>query len=668
MPATAPTLNSESLAALDVAPAGGLSPTPSVNLDAASVSSPRGGGGSTAASAVAAEATNVRVMVRVRPFNSAELNLSKGLCADGSPMSPIGLESSASSTFRASQSTAVFQPAASGNVEPVVHASTAGVVTVLDPGNNFAAKEAFAFDEVFWSVPAEQFADVDPGLAFATQADVYESVGIPAVDAVLSGRNSCVFAYGQTGSGKTHTMMGYPGDPGLIPRIVDRLFSLVAECPPHLEHQVTASFLEIYNEKVRDLLDAAALKQTAKEGNFCDRKVRYSPETGAYVEGLRRTEITSAAECDGVIVAGTTYRTTAATKMNDTSSRSHAILQLVVRKTDKHSGLRRTATLNLVDLAGSERVRMSGVAGTALKEATNINKSLTTLRRVIDTLLENANKPRGARPSVVPYRESMLTWVLSDSLGGNCQTVMLGMMSPHARNMEDTVNTLRYCLRAKAITCHVRVNEEKCKVVVGALKQEMEAMRKQQEDEDAKKAAELAAAERRLLDEQAQAAKMQQQRRVQTVASARAKATLARQTAALARLQAELDTKNQLASESSVFASEADTLRDEVERSRQAIHDEQQRMVEAERMRLEAEAEIAAHEAERAEVGVREREAQLRKQDEQRKELANVFRLAARFGRDRAEMNELTEENDDLRLKISNLERTLSFTNRREQG
>jgi hypothetical protein len=628
-------LNEASLSA-----SGFLSPTQSSQAGFDGTST---GARSHPASTVGGDPTNVRVMVRVRPFNNTEIGLS------------------------AAQRAASSDSAGLNTLEPILHCSADHVITVLDHTANFASKEAFKFDEVFWSVPSAQYADTDPGVRIATQEDVYTSVGIPAVDAVLSGRNSCIFAYGQTGSGKTHTMMGYPGDAGIIPRIVKRLFDLVAESPPHLDHSVTASFMEIYNEKVRDLLDAAAIKAHARDGNFCDRKVRYNPETGAYVEGLRRTAISSAAECDDVIVAGTTYRTTASTKMNDTSSRSHAILQLHVKKTDRHSGFARHAVLNLVDLAGSERIRMSGVSGTALTEAKNINLSLTTLRRVIDTLLENASKSHRAKPSVVPYRESMLTWVLSESLGGNCQTVMLGMMSPHERNMEDTVNTLRYCLRAKAITCHVRVNEEKCKVVMGALKAEMESMRKQQEEAVEKARQDAEERERLRAEEETAKKQADAQRKQQSMASAKAQAMLAKHTAALKRVHSMLEAKTLMADESQKFEAERVETLLLSDTQRQSIAEEREKIRESEAAMREAELEIALHESARFETGEREKEAQLRRQQEIQREMGNIFRLATRFGCDNAQMAALRDENAKVTEEIERYELMLQRGSRRRQ-
>jgi hypothetical protein len=594
-------------------------------------------------------------MVRIRPFNAIEIaheleqaRKSKLSGSHGGLTSP-------------SQSSSMsMEPPP---LESVLHVSPDHVVTVLDAAAGFRAKEAFKFDEVFWSVPPTQFEALEP-VPIATQVDVYRAVGVPAAEAVLSGRNSCTFAYGQTGSGKTHTMMGYAGDPGIIPRTVQRLFQLVADSPPHLEHEVTASFMEIYNEKVRDLLDAAAVQ--AKDGSFADRKVRFNPEIGTYVEGLRRTPITTSAECDDVMVAGTTYRTTAATKMNDTSSRSHAILQLHVCKTDKHSGFRRRAVLNLVDLAGSERIRMSGVTGNGLREAKNINQSLSTLRRVIDTLMENSQKAGRTRAHVVPYRESVLTWVLSDSLGGNCQTCMLGMTSPHHLNIEDTINTLRYCLRAKAITCHVRVNEEKCKIVVGALKAEMDQLRRQQEDAAERARVEALERERKAAEEDETRRKAQQDRRMQTVASARAKAALAKHAAELKRLHEQLDAKNLIASESARFEEEALNMTVLMSTHSRMMEEEQLKMVEAKRAMQEAEDEIARHHEVREAIGVKEREAQERRHREWQREIAGIFRTATRFGRDRQDMAVVKEENDRLQGLVRKLELEFARLNRRQ--
>jgi len=195
-----------------------------------------------------------------------------------------------------------------------------------------------------------------------------------------------------------------------------------------------------------------------------------------YVEGLKRNEVETAKKTKELLEWGTSERAMAETKMNATSSRSHAVFQIQVTQNDAMKGTQTISTINLVDLAGSEKVKMSGVTGDAFAEAKNINQSLSTLRRVIDVLIENSTS-RHKKPA--PFRESVLTYLLSDSLGGNSKTMMLSAISPHESNIEDTLGTLRYALRAKAIVCNAKVNEEKSAAMMDAMKDELAKLREQ---------------------------------------------------------------------------------------------------------------------------------------------------------------------------------------------
>lgn len=397
------------------------------------------------------EQTNVKVMVRVRPFNSREIGLTEG-----------GIEKLRSII--------------------VMEGST---VRLLEHEKNYVEREAFEFDECFWSLPESQGQlSTKP---FTTNEDVFEASGKPAVKNALAGYHNTIFAYGQTGSGKTHTMLGCASDEGIAPRLVRYLFEqintskndLVGE---RIQFTVELSFLEIYNEKVKDLLAIAEKgkgRSNQGESGYAECRVRNHPEKGTFVEGLTRTSIDEEAQCLTAIKDGMEHRAITSTLMNDTSSRSHAIFQIALTQKMPLKGTSRLSVINLVDLAGSERISMSGVAGQALKEAMSINLSLSTLRRVIDILIDNSKLKKGQRPSVPPFRESLLTWVLSDSLGGNSKTVMVAAISPFSGNSEDTMGTLRYALKAKAIVCNARVNEEKTQAVVNAMRLEMEELRKQ---------------------------------------------------------------------------------------------------------------------------------------------------------------------------------------------
>eukprot|EP00756_Hemistasia_phaeocysticola_P008180 Hpha_TRINITY_DN14524_c0_g1::TRINITY_DN14524_c0_g1_i1::g.46906::m.46906/K17914/KIF13; kinesin family member 13 len=223
------------------------------------------------------------------------------------------------------------------------------------------------------------------------------------------------------------------------------------------------------------------------EEEYKDLRVRHSPLKGTWVDGLT-TLVGLRGQADAeavkrVIRHGVEHRATAATNMNAASSRSHAVFQIIVMARNDRLGMRRYAHLNLVDLAGSERVKLSGVEGDRFVEAKNVNLSLSTLRRVIDVMIENSSR-RGTQKRVVPYRESMLTWILSESLGGNSKTTMLAAVSPHESSREDTVNTLRYAVKASAIVNTVRANEEKCSVLLSAMQREIEKLRSSLQDGD----------------------------------------------------------------------------------------------------------------------------------------------------------------------------------------
>eukprot|EP00760_Papus_ankaliazontas_P001214 PhM_4_TR10424/c2_g1_i1/m.71663/K17914/KIF13; kinesin family member 13 len=378
-------------------------------------------------------------------------------------------------------------------------------------------KHSFNFDRVFWSVPKHQ---TEETTAFSTQEDVFHEIGTEAVDSIWQGLNVCVFAYGQTGSGKTHTMMGSKEDPGLIPRICKQLIEerdQRLENNRDLDDKVTfkvtmeARFYEIYNEKVQDLLVSlrpvtspkrgltAAASFRGRDGMLSspkaragakppgeDLKVRTHPIFGPFVEGSEPVIVDSPEDILNLLEVGNSERTTAATKMNDRSSRSHAIFRLRIIQSwttrvpgkPKPEVSERVSTLNLVDLAGSERVKASGVSGTELQQATNINLSLTTLRRVIDALIEQNKNP--SKKITVPYRDSVLTYLLSPNLGGNSKTTMVATISPHATQDYETLNTLNYAMRAKAIVNNVRVNEDSTAKVLADLQAKMQAMQAQQ--------------------------------------------------------------------------------------------------------------------------------------------------------------------------------------------
>jgi hypothetical protein len=252
-------------------------------------------------------------------------------------------------------------------------------------------------------------------------------------------------------------MMGTPDRPGLIPRTCEDLFQRIENSPsPDISYNVRVSYFEVYNEHVRDLL----VPRTDPPHYL---RIRESPSEGPYVKDLTEVTARNYTELMKFMRKGDVSRTTASTKMNDTSSRSHAVFTITLKQihhdlsTDETT--ERTARIRLVDLAGSERAKSTEATGARLREGANINKSLTTLGRVIAALAD-PKKPRGVRKGkeLVPYRDSILTWLLKDSLGGNSKTAMIACIAP--ADYEETLSTLRYADQAKNIRTRARVNQD----------------------------------------------------------------------------------------------------------------------------------------------------------------------------------------------------------------
>lgn len=331
----------------------------------------------------------------------------------------------------------------------------------LDPADAKNARriyeeKSFTFDKSFWSHD-------ESSTHFSQQKDIYASFGEEFLDHNFDGYHTCIFAYGQTGSGKSYTMMGTPEQPGLIPRTCEGLFERIeAEQNNNLTYNVHVSYFEVYNEHVRDLLVPRTTPPTYL-------KIRESKTDGVYVQNLTDAPVKSYADVERLMKSGDMNRTTASTKMNDTSSRSHAVFTLTLKQIQHDlstdSTIERTARMRLVDLAGSERANRTGATGARLREGSNINQSLTTLGRVIAALADpkrqrqtkqpNAGKRRG---EVVPYRDSVLTWLLKDSLGGNSKTAMVACISP--TDYEETLSTLRYADQAKRIRTRAHINQD----------------------------------------------------------------------------------------------------------------------------------------------------------------------------------------------------------------
>ncbi|CAI9588612.1 unnamed protein product [Staurois parvus] len=321
---------------------------------------------------------------------------------------------------------------------------------------------------------------------FAGQDVVFQCLGENILQNAFEGYNACIFAYGQTGSGKSYTMMGTADQPGLIPRLCSALFERTQkEETDELSFKVEVSYMEIYNEKVRDLLDPKGSRQSLK--------VREHKVLGPYVDGLSKLAVTSYKDIESLMSEGNKSRTVAATNMNEESSRSHAVFNIILTHTitDVQSATsgEKVSKLSLVDLAGSERATKTGAAGERLKEGSNINKSLTTLGLVISALADQgAGKNKN---KFVPYRDSVLTWLLKDSLGGNSKTAMVATVSPAADNYDETLSTLRYADRAKNIVNHAVVNEDPNARIIRELREEVEKLREQLTQAESMKAPEL---------------------------------------------------------------------------------------------------------------------------------------------------------------------------------
>ncbi|XP_028435475.1 kinesin-like protein KIF13A isoform X5 [Perca flavescens] len=358
--------------------------------------------------------------------------------------------------------------------------------TVLHPppsntkGDNRKQSKVFAFDHCFWSM------DESNVPKYAGQEVVFKCLGEGILENAFQGYNACIFAYGQTGSGKSFSMMGNGDQPGLIPRLCCSLFERVhrEENEGHT-FKVEVSYMEIYNEKVRDLLDP--------KGSRHSLKVREHKVLGPYVDGLSQLAVTNFEDIEVLMSEGNKSRTVAATNMNEESSRSHGVFSIIVTQTlyDLQSGNsgEKVSKMSLVDLAGSERVSKTGAAGERLKEGSNINKSLTTLGCVISALADQSAGKGKAK--FVPYRDSVLTWLLKDNLGGNSKTAMIATVSPAADNYEETLSTLRYADRAKRIVNHAVVNEDPNARIIRELREEVEKLKVQLSQAESLKAPEL---------------------------------------------------------------------------------------------------------------------------------------------------------------------------------
>ncbi|XP_064778969.1 kinesin-like protein KIF1B isoform X6 [Oncorhynchus masou masou] len=372
---------------------------------------------------------SVKVAVRVRPFNSRETS---------------------------KESKCIIQMQGNSTI-------------ISNPKNPKDPAKSFSFDHSYWSHTTPE----DP--TFASQSLVYNDLGKEMLQHAFDGYNVCIFAYGQTGAGKSYTMMGRQeeGQEGIIPLLCEELFEKINDNnKDEISFSVEVSYMEIYCERVRDLLNPK------NKGNL---RVREHPLLGPYVEDLSKLAVTSYNDINDLMDAGNKARTVAATNMNETSSRSHAVFTIVFtqRKYDSETDLstEKVSKISLVDLAGSERADSTGAKGTRLKEGANINKSLTTLGKVISALAEvdytTSKSKKKKKTDFIPYRDSVLTWLLRENLGGNSRTAMVAALSPADINYDETLSTLRYADRAKQIKCNAVINEDPNNKLVRELKDEV---------------------------------------------------------------------------------------------------------------------------------------------------------------------------------------------------
>ncbi|XP_072220792.1 uncharacterized protein stard9 [Leuresthes tenuis] len=354
----------------------------------------------------------------------------------------------------------------------------------------------FSFDYCYWSVdPA------DPH--YASQEEVFQDLGVSVLSGASEGYNVCLFAYGQTGSGKTYTMMGTPDSIGLTPRICQGLFRAEDAFPDqNNSSRVEISFLEIYNERVRDLLRGGEQKKRAS------LRVREHPEKGPYVQDLSQHAVSDCKQAMDLLEEGIANRITAATHNHDASSRSHAIFTIQYTQAILQNNLpsETVSKINLVDLAGSERADPH-YCRDRLTEGSNINKSLVTLGIVISALAQNSHMSSscqsinsvasegdsstvgshsssqsgggggGRRHCFIPYRDSVLTWLLKDSLGGNSKTIMIATVSPSANSYNETLSTLRYAAHARNIVNKPRINEDANVRLIRELREEIDRLK-----------------------------------------------------------------------------------------------------------------------------------------------------------------------------------------------
>ncbi|CAH1109059.1 unnamed protein product [Psylliodes chrysocephalus] len=385
------------------------------------------------------EISNLTVAVRIRPMNSKEL-----LC--------VG----AADVVRVRDKDLIIRSQSTGN-------------------SNMSTDHIFQYDHIFWSCDEN-----DP--LYTSQEEVFFTLGKPLLNSAFKGYNGCLFAYGQTGSGKSYSMMGKnmcetvdidcETFSGITPRFCRDIFERISKLDKDCICTVEVSYFEIYNEKIHDLLSSSI------NTNRTPLKVREHPECGPYVVDLSVEVVKSYKELRKWLLIGNKNRVTAATNMNEKSSRSHSIFSIELCLSDEKNGesASRKSKISLVDLAGSERLGNSHNTEEKIREGVCINKSLLTLGKVISALADQKKN------QFVPYRDSVLTWLLRESLGGNSLTSMLATITPANTHLDETIATLRYACQARSIVNRARINENPHDRLIRELRSEVERLRALRQD------------------------------------------------------------------------------------------------------------------------------------------------------------------------------------------
>lgn len=390
------------------------------------------------------EECSVCVGVRVRPFNAREKSLNAQVCVQMDGCATI-----------------LQNPP-----------------DVADESGKSKEPKRFTFDASFWSHDGfdelpNGYCKPKPGSNYADQEVVFQAFGKRVLDNAWEGYHCCLFAYGQTGAGKSYSMVGYGKNKGIVPTSCEEIFTRIsANTERGLSFEVMTSMIEIYNEQVQDLLMPANARP--KKG----LDIRENQQLGIYIDGVTKRAVDSYLSIEATMDEGTTNRTVGSTLMNATSSRAHTVITIEFKQVSTLEGGAKgskVSMINLVDLAGSEKAGQSGASGDRLKEGCAINKSLSALGLVIEKLADRATGK--GKNIVVPYRDSKLTRLLQNALGGSSKTIMICAISPASSNFEETLSTLRYADRAKRIKNAATINENPQDKLIRQLREENNRLR-----------------------------------------------------------------------------------------------------------------------------------------------------------------------------------------------